>query len=327
MNSLKIIVDKRTELMSIILALAGGNDYIEEHFVLLSKDDYKQRVLKHFNEFKNHSAVLIAKNIAQNDIGFSFDNPILLAFQLQEDLTFDGKISEDLLKELDNENGLKDLLYSVEDFAKTSKFVDFYKNENNYYLTKIQEIEEIFNSKQFLIVLKQTLKVEIENNFIVNIIPTLINSNHGFELEGNIVANLGLVCLNSIETVKFDKGFSHIIIHEFLHAFVNPLTTKSLGDINFTLDLESKHKLEKLGYGNRISYINDSIVRALTIRIREKMTNIDVNKFLTREQDWGFVHVKDIYSEILKFEQQDLSWDKYFVNFLKVFEEEREADK
>lgn len=327
MNNFKIIVDKRTELMSIILALAGGNDYIEEHFVLLTKDDYMQRVLKYFNKFKNHSAVLNAKNIAQNDVGFSFDNPILLAFQLQEDLTFDGVIAESILKELSNENELKEFLYSVEDFAKISKFVDFYNNEKNYYWTKIQEIEEIFTPEQFLMVLQQTLKVEIENNFIINIITTLVNSNHGFKLEGDIVANLGLMCLNSIETVKFDKGFSHIIIHEFLHAFVNPLTAKSLEYINSTLDLQPKSKMAKLGYGNKISYINDSIVRALTIRIREKMTNIDAGNFLTKEENWGFVHVQDIYREILKFEKQDLIWDKYFVNLLKVFEDEKEAYK
>ena len=39
---MNFIVDKRTELMSIILALSQGNEYIEEHFSFDIKDEYRQ---------------------------------------------------------------------------------------------------------------------------------------------------------------------------------------------------------------------------------------------------------------------------------------------
>ena len=80
----------------------------------------------------------------------------------------------------------------------------------------------------------------------------------------------------------------------------------------------------KIGYSNKISYINDTIVRALTIRIREKLDNIDIQKFLLREHNFGFIHTKDVYNQIVNFENQNIDWDTYFPNILNVFNKNKE---
>ena len=114
----KFIVDKRTELMSIILALSECNEYAEEHFNLSVKEDYRNRVKSWFPKFENHNCIKLAKQIGVLEEGFNYDNPIRLAFQLSENLTYDGKISKYLLEELDCEMLLKEFLYEVANFVK-----------------------------------------------------------------------------------------------------------------------------------------------------------------------------------------------------------------
>ena len=310
---MKIVVDKRTELMSIVLGLAQGNEYIEKHFSFNVKDDYRKKVYEHFSKYSNHKCIKFAKEIAEKEEGFNFDNPIRLAFSLDGDLSFDGLIESYLINELEDEMLIKEFVNSLVDFAKDSNFVDFYNEQQNYYLFKVEEINNLFNGKKFVSILEEFLKRNVNEDFSVNIIPMLVNANHGFSNRGINYANIGLLS-EDFETIEpFNKGYNHIIIHEICHCFVNCNTKQ----IKLQLPEEFILKLKSVGYGNSISYLNDTIVRAMTIRLREKLENIDVQKFLNREKDWGFVLVADVYQELIKYENQNLSWEEYFTNFIK----------
>ena len=52
------------------------------------------------------------------------------------------------------------------------------------------------------------------------------------------------------------------------------------------------------------------------LRLREKLDNIDVQKFFNIEKNMGFVYVKDVYQEILNYEKQNLNWEEYFPTLL-----------
>lgn len=319
MQEVKFIVDKRTELISIVLAYSQCNDYAKEHFLLDIKEEYRERVSQYFDKYKNHNCINLAREIGKNDVGFSYDNVIMLAFLLQPDLTYNGKFTEYLSSELDNIEFIKEFLFEVTDFAKVSNYEQFFENEKEYYQSKIRELQKIFDKQKFSTYISQTLKTKIDDNLIVNIIPMLVNSNHGFKIENNLYANIGLVC-DDLESInKFDKGYSHIIIHEFLHPFVNPLTEKYNHCINFELDKDAQNKLSKIGYNNKISFINDTIVRALTIRVREKIDDINAQKFINREHSLGFTKTQDVYNKIIEFENQNKHWNEYFCSILQVF--------
>ena len=320
---MKFIVDKRTELMSIILALSQGNEYIEEHFSFNVQDEYRRRIYNHFSKFKNHKAVQLARQIAKNDEGFSFDNPIRLAFALNQKLDFDGKIEEYLLQELENEATLKEFMYEVVNFAKESDFEDFYITNNDYYLLKIEGLKQLFNGEIFVCELQRFLKIEIKDDFVVNIIPMLINSNHGFKVNGNNFANIGMLSEDFKTIYNFNNGTIHTIIHEFAHNFVNCYTDKN--QLQIPEDL--RNKLKNVGYENPISYLNDTIVRAITIRLREKIQNLDIKKFFDIEEKFGFVYVEKVYRELLVYESQNKSWEKYFPKLLKSITKKEENNK
>ena len=305
---MEIVVDKRTELMSVVLALSQGNEYIEEHFCFDVKDEYRKEVFDYFSKYKQHKCVKLAKILAEKEVGFNFDNPIRLAFCLNKKLEFNGKVEEYLLNELEDEKLIKEFMIELEHFARDSQFDVFYIKHSDYYLSKIQEVENLINKQKFLEDIENFLKRKITEKFEVNIIPMLINSNHGFTIDGKNIANIGLVSEDFKTILPFDNGYKHILIHEFCHSFVNSNTNTN--KLNIPKDILSE--IKKDGYNNPIAYLNDTIVRAMAIRFREKLDKIDAKKFLERENSFGFVYVKDVYQELLKYEKQDLSWEKYF---------------
>lgn len=306
---MNFLVDKRTELMSIVLALSQGNEYIEEHFSFNIRDDYRQRVYDHFINFKHHKAIEYARKIAECDEGFNFDNPIRLAFSLNEQLEFDGKIEDYLLKELENKNLLEDFVQEVVNFSKDSEFEKFYNLNHDYYLSKIEELKKIFNLEFFIDKMQKFFKTQLNvDNFKINIIPMLVNANHGFKVANNYVANLGIVSEDFKTIEKFNNGTVHIIIHEISHNFVNCYTEGN----KLHIPESFKNLLKKIGYGNAFSYLNDTIVRAITILLRSKIQNIDVQNFLNKEDSLGFVYVRKVYEELIKYEKQSKSWEEYF---------------
>ena len=188
----KFLVDKRTELISIILALSQCNNYAEEHFNLEIKDDYRMDVVDYFSKFKSHPSILLAKELGEKEKGFNYDNPILLALNLEPNMTFKGQLSQNILDEIENEDLLSRFLYQVEDFAKISNFNDFYIKHNPYYQSKIKQLSSFFEVKNFAHFLENYFKEPATDKFVVNIIPSLTTSHHGIRLEDGVWACGGL---------------------------------------------------------------------------------------------------------------------------------------
>lgn len=320
---MEILVDKRTELMSIVLVLSQGNDYIQEHFCLDIHDGYREEVAAYFSKYKSHKCVELAKDLSKQE-GFNYDNPMRLAFCLDKKLKFHGKIEDYLLFELNDINLIKEFMQELANFAEETNFNGFYNQHKSYYLSKIKEVKSLFNIENFVSELQIFLKRKVKEKFKVNIIPMLVNANHGFCFDNCLLANIGLLSEDLKGIEPFNKSLNHDIIHEFCHNFVNPNTENE----GLQIPTELKTELKKYGYGNPKAYLNDTIVRAMTIRLREKIYKIDVSKFLELENRFGFVYVKDFYYEILNYEKQNITWEKYFPKFLsKFFEQKKRRDE
>ena len=311
MQKIDFKVDKRTELMSIILALSNGNDYVCEHFNFNVKDDYRIRAYNYFKSFKNHKCIQLANVVCEKVVGFNYDNTMLIAFELDDDFKFTKKsLSQNVMSELGDNELVKEFLRAVYDFANDTNFDSFYNNEREYYLSKINEVKTLFNVENIEDVMQQFFKMDINKSFCVNIIPMLINANHGFEIGDTIYANIGLLSEDFCVISNFDNGYKHIILHEFMHYFVNANVMK------YKSNVKLNNKLANKDYQNDYSYIIDTIVRALTIMVRSKIDNINVQKFFDIEKRSGFAKVQNVYNEIVKFECQENNWNDYFANLL-----------
>ena len=142
-------------------------------------------------------------------------------------------------------------------------------------------------------------------------------------MEDGVWACVGLPSYDNKTINPFDDGYTHIILHEFMHSFVNKNTLKCLNS-GASLNIDKSLFRAVKHYQNQVSYFNDTVVRALTIRLREKLYGIDKDKFFEIEKRQGFSFVREIYNELLVFEKQNAKWSEYFPNMIKVFSKNKD---
>ena len=142
---------------------------------------------------------------------------------------------------------------------------------------------------------------------------------------------------NGIPSFGTQEGFRQLAWHEFGHSFVNPLSESLKNRIKISeyssLFMPIREKMEKEGYSNWETCVNEHIVRAVTARL----TFIHFGKQagedeLRGQKNWGFIYIEPLCK---KLEEYEIRRDKYpafadfFQELLKVFEEitKKGADK
>ena len=113
MNKIKVVVDKRTELMGIMLSLSN---YLEKHPYMLNEEankDYNDRLQKHFVNFKDHKIIKTINYMIEN-LNFNFDAPYNIILS-----KFDEKFN--LTNEDTNDEYMKIIIQSRTDFLKNVK--------------------------------------------------------------------------------------------------------------------------------------------------------------------------------------------------------------
>ncbi len=311
MRKVSFIVDKRTEFIAIVLYLSQCNDYVTEHFRAL-ESDYHVSMRKNFTPFINTKSITLAQKLGETENGFTFDNCIRIAFLLESDFSYLGRWDNYFDNEFSDKKSLMDFLSSIKDLAKLSKFENFYNSNLWYYKTKLNELNAVFDAEKFCGTVNSFFNKNNPQVFCVNYIPTLINANHGFDSEDMLYANIGSFSENLKDVSSFDKGYQHIIIHEFMHNFVNPLLSKHSNE-QIVVNTNLKE------YNNRFSYISETVTRALTIKIRELMTGNSFDKLLLQEKRNGFDLVEKVYAKLDEYTHQDLSWEEYFPCIINLF--------
>ncbi len=180
-----VLMPKAYELVNILLSLSN---YGENENLPFKKDAYWKKVQAHFSPYKNHKAVV--KLNRWFDQQGSAENKNTLYYTLRMDglsyeLSGQGELEENAqYKYLGGKNGLQSILKEMEDFVKTSGFLEFYQTQNEYYQSALAE----FHSK----VDPQGIWTWLEDNFEEShdhykvILTTLSNGLHNTrKLENN----------------------------------------------------------------------------------------------------------------------------------------------
>ena len=97
-----------------------------------------------------------------------------------------------------------------------------------------------------------------------------------------------------------------ILVHEFSHSFINPLTEKySFIEEDDPIFKNIWDKMKELGYGSNKSILNDHIVRAVTLRYlflqRDDISYY--NKQLKTDEEWGFAYIENIMTSLEFYER------------------------
>ncbi len=123
------------ELCNIIYTLIHKEKYDE----IFSNDKYYLNVIDWFLPHKNHEIFLKLKDVNYSSLVENGASYIFKGDKIKKGGLYSGFRAKDDVKEITN---------YLEDFAKTSRFKEFYKNHQNYYTNLIQKFENNVKAKR-----------------------------------------------------------------------------------------------------------------------------------------------------------------------------------
>jgi len=296
--STKIVaqVDPRVELMSIVMRLAGA----EEYNMPASKSPYSEEVDKCFSTFKTHEAIKAVKAI-RFSTGVGYDAPMSLAVHLDDvrhlkllinptkpPTTFDSRWKPQQTEEF---------LVKLRAFVKDTKFEEFIGSHQAFYKKACGKMDALLARFAF---------AEWSDGFFgprpngqMSVAIGLLNGGGNYGVSASLPSGK-LIVEPVIGAWQFDKEgvpvftnrISGLLIHEFSHTYANRLVLEHLTKLKAAGEKMFKANADQFrsqAYSGGETVLCESMVRACTVRfIRETGSKGDATRALLNEINNGF---------------------------------------
>jgi len=330
-QQIEISVNPTIELFSLIHHLAEDKQYNENLI-----PDYIKKVDTHFEHLKNNAAINFVKECNAN-YQINGDAPMALAVYIGIPPELEPKINlSSLPKDFDprwDSTLISNYLKHARDFVAKSEFMDFYNNQNEFHQSSIKNVSKML-FKENITEWFFNFFGYYPDNFRINIALLNGSCNYGYNIT---LPNESIesVCLLGARkphwitgTPTYDKKwFLPIIIHEFCHSYINPLTIsrpeefKTIGEEILT---NQNEKLIKKGYNVWNVVLNEYLVRACTIKFLEEYGEIEeVKRNIRIDKMNGFIEIEGLVQLLEEYENNRNKYpniESFFPEIKKYFE-------
>lgn len=321
-NNLTIAIDFKVELFGMLVTLSNEKSMFPSYFSFNDNNDqYIKEIENQFGYLRNHPIVIKFFSL-MDKYNMHYSIPIEIALSLDDEYRFKGS---SLYEYKDNED-IQDFCLSLKEFAEEIDYATFYNNHKNTYLEWIKSVSIVFQEYNVKDVIISYCGSQYNKfNFYVNLIPWETSGGYGIHLKGEAHN-----CLRARKTTIDNKIFTNkstnylsTSIHEYLHSIINQLTDKYLPNSKTTQNLFDKNNEKLFNYGRDYAIINETIIRAITIRILNILTkeNRD-HEMLKIEETDGFKYINSVYDKLLDYESNRNKFkdiDSFYLEIIKAF--------
>ena len=322
MKQVKVVVDKRTELMGIALRLSKYGEKYPRLMREVKDWPYMQDVFAYFGKFKTHPAIKTLNSLLHKG-EFAYEVPLFLALQMDDEFIFHGQNIYPFVDELCSSKKVLTFLQQLKDFARDSNFEEFYSAHVPYYKKQIASFKKQMNIDDVLVWMKEFYNDDFSNNkFFVNLALLFTTGGYGIQVDDKIYHVCSKPVNQNGQRLVWGFGYAaekSVTLHEFSHSIINPLMDKYCSQINLP---DSKMLEEKSGgvYTGASIYVIETIIRSLqNLYVLDKGDKIDgLNRF---NESIGFdVKVVDAVTKKLdQFRQNpDRNFEESFVDIANV---------
>ena len=302
-NKVNVVVDKRAELIGILLQLSKYREERPEHCKYAKNNpDYMERIKKHFviGKLKEHKIISVLNEAIKD--GFCYHVPIQLACMLNDDYSLNISKYSKAEKIFQEKTGgiekAKELTKKIQDFATKSDFEKFYNMDENqlFYQKNINNQNELLGKTDVVKDIKDYYGVN--NDATVYILNILLSQpgggGYGYQIGDSVYCSTssdGNVTRNE----KPNLNFIQHLFHEFSHPVINPLTEKYNNKVQ---QMQLKHLP---AYGNLCAQISEYMVRAATHRFCAN-NGIDDEWSMSSSRKYGFDRIDDFENLFINYE-------------------------
>lgn len=271
-QELRVGVEPRVELMSIIFYLAGANEY--------SRPDvpgYKAAIERHFAEFRDHEVVRLARQLRATD-GVSYDAVMSMALHIRDEKTLAERVPFDRpginLDERWHGAKARAFLKSARQFVADAKFAEFLESQKPLYSVTDARLRSFMKENADIAWFSKFFGARPAVRFVVA--PGLVNggSSYGPRVMGEdgieeVWAIGGVWKVDAEGLPEFTVNWNSTLVHEFVHSFANPLVDANAAGMDkageaILTRLQSEMKAQAYGSGRTV--LRESLVRAASAR-------------------------------------------------------------
>lgn len=314
--ALKITIDERIETIYSIAFL--------DHYFLINNHNnfYKLKLKNNYKALKNHKAVAIFNTLSKKH-NFNFNNVTDWVLQFDKFPKLNKVrevINSDFFDESKGNYLIKKFKKELISFNQDPLFQAYLADVKNMNEKVIHKVKQSNTIKHLPTYLEKYYGSKLGSyNLILSPLVHSGGFNSKFIANDKIEAYAIIGPSGEIEHMPyFEKEYLEMdmILHEFSHAFVNPLTEKFKNEIATIKEKYYTKSLQNVGKSqayNKWKYLfNELIIRAITIRIAYKNFGTEKAKALLEyEKSIGFFLVENIVEILKEYENNRVKYPKF----------------
>lgn len=269
---LRVVVDPRAELFSIIFHLAGNPEYNMGYVKTYVRD-----VDEHFGAYDHHAVVELARRLRQTQ-GIGFDACMILAVHVTDAYTLKEKVPLDPLPEgfgsRWSTSSARKFLECARQFVKDTRFKEFIQSHQPLYQIAVSRIQELLRMHGHLEWFPEFFGARPQARFTVAV--GMLNGGGSYgprcrtdDGREEYYCILGVWKIDAKGLPFFDRDMLAIVVHEFCHSYSNPIVKQHLGQLEPAgrkIFPYVAAAMARQAYGSWQSMMYESLVRACVIR-------------------------------------------------------------
>ncbi len=260
---------------------------------------------QYFSRVRNHEAVQLFQYLSFNGLYVDVPPDFMIHLSGVPDLKVQYKISEDLIRLFTGDQKTTDqFLNALRNYAMQADLQEFFNENRDFYTSEINAIKKTLSKHDYV----QDIEAYYgygQNSY--NVIPSpLFEGNYGLRIplkDGRY--DLYAVIGGSDYKDNNEKMLRYLVWHEFSHSYINPITAEYQEQVNQCAENFEpiRAAMKKNGYSSWSTTINEHIIRAVTIRLTERILGPDqAEKLQDREKQKGFVYVQALCNQLKYYE-------------------------
>ncbi|WP_211142734.1 DUF4932 domain-containing protein [Clostridium aciditolerans] len=310
------------------IELLGVVQYLADDPVILKKDlyvdtqKYSDDISKYFSKYKDEEVIILYKEMMKT--GFTYDAAPNSMLYVDDNLKLLDNISlhESIITKAGGKEKLLKFFKLLADFRKNSKFDEFYISHNEFYNECVLDVKNRID-KSGIIDKIQNYYGYKQNSYNFIIQPLSIG---GYGVR--IPTKDGKYDLYDFMVVPSDDAeFFQMVVHEFGHSYVNPLTEKNIDEINKYSNLFSpiKDTMAKQAYGSWEYCVNEHIVRSISYRVLRNTYGTEKSEeYITMDTGRKFIYINAISEKLKEYEnnrEKYPTFNDFYPELVQLFKE------
>ncbi len=292
------------ELISVLMTLSGAQEYNQPAIW----PEYKALVDSCFNEYRDHPAVMMTKELRSG--GFGYDLPMSIAVNLYfEDgkLKHPGPVDYGYGREAWSRETTDKYLSAINKFYNDTGFAGFYEQGRPLYDDFCEAFENTYIPSMNIRLVEEFVPTEEPVTYSVCLSYLCGDNNYGANRNGVPNPVMGGWCRNGYMKPTFLRyRVPVVILHEIMHVYCNPLIDKYYSDLEASGDViwpKIEEKMQQTPYNGWNIVLYESFVRASQIALMhsdEFMLNY-VEYEYKQDTAMGFFWIKGLTELLLEY--------------------------